>query len=705
MATVKDSLAMDDSMGAMLKSITSSMNVTISTMERMKFTSDNIDLGFGFEEAKQQIVTGTIEMQQMEMGIRNSAEGQNKLNQQIKKGSGFAEMLKGKISGFMNPFTLIKNTVDYIKTGINGVNSEINALAQLSAVTGNIGIDKAGFDDLVGSADSMSKSMLYGKEQLIGGATELAAYMSDPEAIKSMMGTMSNYAAGMSGGGELSQAEMVDYAAQLGKVLEGSYDGIAKKGFVLSDAQKEIINNGSDMEKALVIDEVISQSWSGLAEQMANTPEGKLIKLKQGIDDVKKSVSSQLYPAILSLVDMVTANMPKIQEVANSFATGINVVIVVLQFLIEKIIGVYDFFVNNWSIISPIIYGIATAMLIYTAVLTGHNAVQKISNKLKATAAFQEEVLAAKKMITSGETFKETVAQHGLNAALLACPVTWIIISIIALIAVIYLVIAVINKFAGTSISATGIILGAFAALGTHLYNSFIVPTWNVFAAFVNFLANVFNDPVAAIKILFLDMADSVIGYVANMAHAIEDVINKIPGVSIDITSGLDKFQSQIKTMAENIKSESEWIEVVGELEYKDYGDAFNKGYTKGKEIDSKFGDIFNFKGLDLDNIIDTSGLSGLSDDFVSDISNEEFDVNVKDDVNLADESLKYLLDSVTQRYINEVNLTTPAPAVTVQFTGDINRDVDLDELAEKTKVKLGTEMVEYAMASTNMVY
>jgi len=121
-------------------------------------------------------------------------------------------------------------------------------------------------------------------------------------------------------------------------------------------------------------------------------------------------------------------------------------------------------------------------------------------------------------------------------------------------------------------------------------------------------------------------------------------------------------------------------------------GDAFNTGYKFGEGIDSKLSNMFS---------LDNSGIN--MDDLMSGLDEQEFDVNVKDDINLADESMKYLLDAVTQKYINQINLQAPAPNVQVLFTGDINRDVDMDELAEITKTKIGTEIVEFAMSSTDI--
>ena len=60
----------------------------------------------------------------------------------------------------------------------------------------------------------------------------------------------------------------------------------------------------------------------------------------------------------------------------------------------------------------------------------------------------------------AGATFTATVAQQGLNAALLACPLTWIILLIIAVIAAIYAACAAVAKFTGIANSGFGVICG-----------------------------------------------------------------------------------------------------------------------------------------------------------------------------------------------------------------------------------------------------
>ena len=99
-----------------------------------------------------------------------------------------------------------------------------------------------------------------------------------------------------------------------------------------------------------------------------------------------------------------------------------------------------------------------------------------------------------------------------------------------------------------------------------------------------NFIGNTcFNDATAAVKVLFLDMANACIGYVLNMARSIENIVNKIPGVTVDITSGLEGLQTGLETKITAIKDESGWKEYVKQPELLDYSEMASKGYNAGK--------------------------------------------------------------------------------------------------------------------------
>lgn len=97
---------------------------------------------------------------------------------------------------------------------------------------------------------------------------------------------------------------------------------------------------------------------------------------------------------------------------------------------------IFNFVVNNWDSISPIIYGIVAAMVAYKAILLTTKA-------LKIASAVAEGIYLAAMDLATGGTKKQaaatllaSLAQNGLNLAFLACPITWIVVGIAAIVAI-----------------------------------------------------------------------------------------------------------------------------------------------------------------------------------------------------------------------------------------------------------------------------
>ena len=333
---------------------------------------------------------------------------------------------------------------------------------------------------------------------------------------------------------------------------------------------------------------------------------------------------------------------------------------------------------NNISIIGPAVLGLGTAFLVFQ--VAAHwtqiaSAAMGIYNGLVNFLTIGYGVL-------TGSTAAASAAQFTYNSALLASPVTWVVMMLAVLVAALYAGVAAFNKFTGSGVSATGILMGTFAVLGAHVLNNTIIPLQNGFAMFANFIGNLFNDPVAAVKVLFYDMALTVLGYITNMASGIETLINKIPGVTVDLTSGLDNFYAKLESAQKKVKDEAGWVEYVKKMDYIDYSKAAGAGYRFGEGLADKVSGFFDGSAY------------GNFDDIMAGVGDIDYNTGkIADEVHIADEDLQFFRDVAEMRYIQNFVTLTP----TVSMSASISEKVDVNGVIQKIEQVLKEEIAESA--------
>lgn len=398
----------------------------------------------------------------------------------------------------------------------------------------------------------------------------------------------------------------------------------------------------------------------------------------------------------------------KMNEIANSdgfnaLAQGVISTIVIVAALVtgifDMITSVASFAADNWSILQPIIMGIVIALGLYIAALG-------IYNTISAISSFQSKTHAAAKMMEKGATFGAAVAQHGFNAALLACPITWIVIAIIAIVAALYAGVAAWNKFTNSSVSATGIIIGSVFAIGAFIGNLFITlinfvidcfgVLWNFIAAFANFFANVFNDPIGAVARLFFDLVDVVLGLLESLASAIDTVFgSNLAGAVSGWRNNLNGWVDETFGKGEEVMEKFDASKYhLGRFEY---GEAYNAGYGIGQGIDEavsnfKLEDLFDSNIPDpndyqntMSTALEDSNLPSSTDDIASNTG------SMKEQLEISDEDIKYLRDIAEQETINR--FTTAEIKVEMTNHNNVNSETDLDGLCEYFGDKLREKM------------
>lgn len=135
-----------------------------------------------------------------------------------------------------------------------------------------------------------------------------------------------------------------------------------------------------------------------------------------------KNIAIKALNPLLNKINAL-ANNQQVQEMFNMFINGASLAAQAILNLIEGI----SWLLSVLEPVAPVILGLVGAYV-------GFNIVSMIASGLLGMLSIAHGIAGAAEMLHSGQTMAATAAQWGLNSALLACPITWIVILIMALI-------------------------------------------------------------------------------------------------------------------------------------------------------------------------------------------------------------------------------------------------------------------------------
>lgn len=671
MGTIRSQMTLNDGMSAVLKKITKALDTTVTAFEEMQKASGNAMDTKLLKSTHSMLAQCNTEIDQMAAEYEKAEKRQQKLNDAINKGTSSAGGLLKKITGIAGAYMSINAVKGLVTDSVGLADTQIGVQTQLKTVTNNMGTGDY-YDQIIQKASDVQGRGMYGDEAMIAGAAELSTYFTDGEAILSMMDTLTNYAAGMSGGGAVDEKAMTDYATGLGKIMVGSFDAMAQKGFEFSDAQKAIIegtatqkqiceelgdeyvNLSTDVQAAAVIGSVIDEGWSGLYDAMSQTPEGQIIQFKNTLGDLKETIGAGLYPAILNFMALFQENLPQVQEFADLFVQAVGVIINILTQAVNLALQAASFIQSNWSIIGPVVGVVAAAFIAY---------------KVATIAA--------------------AAAQWLLNAAMTASPITWILIAVVALIAAIAAVASWIAKTTGIAQTGFGVITGGINVAVQAVWNAMLVVAnvalgiWSALSACCSNIGTAFHNVIANVQGWFYGLLATALTVVEGICAA----LNKLPFVDFDYSGISAKADEYAAKSAEAYNSTEEYTNIgdafsQGFNTYDAFSDgwasdAFAAGSAWGDGIADKLGGLFDYEAGSIDDYVTDTGyaMDGIGSD-TADIADSTGGMAKSLDV--SNEQLQYLRDIAERDAINR--FTTAE--VKIDMTGMTNRidgSADLD--------------------------
>lgn len=640
MATIRTSIQMFNGMTPGLRSMTNALNIAISSFETMQRVSSNsIDVS-SLQTARVELNRAEVAFSQVEESIRDADQQQKKLNNSISHGTGLAGSFRSALAGI---------------GGLLGVKTIVGISDEFSRSTARLGLMTGSMENVAGLQDQIYQS----------AQRTRTAYLGNMDAVAKL---------GLRAGSIFKNSnETIKFTELLNKqfkIAGASQQEIASATLQLTQALGSGVLRGEEFNAVF---EAAPNVMQAVADYM-DVPIGKMRDLASDGEISASIVKNAMFAA----ADEINEKFNKIPHTwSDVWVMAVNKVIRISQPLLQ-VIGVLA---NNWSIIEPIIIGLATGIGIYTAAIAAHNIALSVTNTLQAIGAANAAIMAGKTLAQAAATTTATGAQVGFNAALLACPITWVILAVIAVIAVFYAVIAVINKVKGTSISATGLIFGTFAWLGAAILNVFI----GVANAAIQFLWTRFVEPFIGIIEWILNVAnggfDSFGGAVANLigqiiswflslGKVVTKIIDAIFGT--DWTAGLTSLQDNVLAWGKNnnaitLEHNPPQISRIG------LKGAFSAGQDFGINLANNVSGVFGNNAMDQ--------VVGNTDDIAG---NTE---KMANSMEISQEELKYLRDMAEREAINR--FTTAEIKVDFKNESTINSNLDIDGVVDKFTEKL----------------
>ena len=623
--------------------------------------------------------------------IRDNVDEQGRFNQEISAGTQQANELTNTIKRAVAAYVSIQtvgkalNISDELvqtTSRLNMMNDGVQTTAELVNMVYAAAQDARGsfsqMADVVASFGNNAKDAFSSSEEVVAFADLIQKQMtiagaSTQEAANAELQLSQALGSGVLRGDELNSIfeqapnliqNIADYLdVPIGKIRE-----MAADGELSADVVKAAIFSAADDINSKFNE--MPMTWGQMWQSMQNTALIAFQPVLQRLNDLANSEAFQTF----------------IQGAIEAMATLANILLNVF----EVAASVGAFIGDNWSIIAPIIYGVIAALGAYLAIMGIVNAITAISAAIDATKAAADALAA-------GQTFLWTVQQYGLNAALAACPITWIIVLIIALIAIIFAVCNAIAKMTGIANSGFGVITGGvnvviqfFKNLGLTVAN-IALGIGNAIAALASNMMTAFHNAICSIQSWFYNLLSTALSVIEGICVA----LNKLPFVEFDysgISSAADDYAAKASEAAGNKE------------DYQSISDAFNEGFTTFDAFqDGWASDAFNagaawgdgvadkvsnfslsdvFGQTDIPNVGDyTSGFSdAIANSGVGDgIGNIDDNTGkIKDSLEVSEEDLKYLRDIAEQEAINrfttaEINVDMSGMQNTVNSGDDID--------------------------------
>lgn len=708
MASITTGIQLADNFTAPLMNIINSVNLAVTAFGDMgQAMNSDIDTS-SLEAARTQLNQAQIAAQELNQTIQQTydpiqenVDGQEQFNQSLNRGVNDSNRLANSIKGFIGAYATIQtaknvlgasdelvqttsrlnmmndglqSTQDLFNMVYIAANDARGSLTDMASVVARFGNNAK--DAFSSSAEVVQFANLIQKQMTIAGA-------STQEAANAELQLSQALGSGVLRGDELNSIfeqapnliqNIADYLdVPIGKIRAMAADGELSAGVV-----KAAIFAAADDINANF--ESMPMTWGQMWTKFQN------------------DATMAFQPVLQRLNDL--ANTDGFQTFATNAVNDLAVVAGVTLDIFESVGAVAGFVRDNWSMISPVVYGVVAAFVVYAAYIGIVNAVEIVSNGIKIAACLASYAHAAATGTEASATAAATAAQYGFNTALLSSPLTWMIVLIMAAVAALVILA---NHFSGTghvAQSTFGAICGGVMVVLTFFKNlglgvaNIALGMWNAMGACASNTGTAFHNTISGVQSWWYNLLSTVLSVISSICAA----LNKLPFVEFDysgIASAADNYAAKSAAAANNKESYTSVSDAfnsgMNTYQYASYSDAYASGAAWGDGVTNKVKNAFSSKATTIPNAGDYANALANSQ-MASDAADTAKNTGkAADSLTATSEDLRYLRDIADREYINR--FTTAEIKVSMVNHNKVDSNMDLDGVAEHLRSKIEEEM------------